>query len=134
MHKALSYFPKWIVYLLPDPLGNKVVAKDDNGGAGNKPKRVKAEKRIIEATLRNKVSLFLCWFKICHLLWVVLECEEGGVDEHEPADHPHDHQAIPKHRVVEIKHLGWFSCRLSVLNASSIIKLLAECVVFLKCV
>ena len=27
----------WILHLLPDPLGNKVVAEDDDGGAGNEP-------------------------------------------------------------------------------------------------
>ena len=35
----------------------------------------------------------------------MLEREEGGVDEHEPADHPHDYQPVAKHRIVYVEHL-----------------------------
>ena len=97
-------------HLLSNPLGNQVVAKDDDGGAGNEPQCVETEKRVIEATLQKEMRLF-CFAlkKIYHLLWIVLECEECGVDEHQPADHPHDHQPVTKHRVIEVEHLGWFS-------------------------
>ena len=49
-----NFSSDWIIHLLSDPLGNKVVAKDDDGGAGNEPKSVEAEKRVIEATLQEK--------------------------------------------------------------------------------
>ena len=51
-----------ILHLLSDPLGNKVVAEDDDGGAGNKPKCVEAEKGIIEAALQQKSGLFSSLF------------------------------------------------------------------------
>ena len=94
----------WILHLLSDPLGNKVVAEDDDGGAGNEPKCVEAEKRVIEAALRqNRFILYsFFWFEVCHLLWIMLEGEECGVYEHQPADHPHDDQTVTKHRVVEV--------------------------------
>ena len=49
-----NFSSDWIIHLLSDPLGNKVVAEDDDGGAGNEPKSVEAEKRVIEATLQEK--------------------------------------------------------------------------------
>ena len=58
---------------------------------------------------KRDAFVLLCLKKIYHLLWIVLECEECGVDEHQPADHPHDHQPVTKHRVIEVEHLGWFS-------------------------
>ena len=48
-----------ILHLLSDPLGNKVVAEDDDGRAGNEPKRVEAEKWVIEAALRQKQVNFI---------------------------------------------------------------------------
>ena len=41
-------------YLFSDPLGNKIVAKDDDGGTGNKPESVETEERVIETTLKKK--------------------------------------------------------------------------------
>ena len=52
-------YQDWILHLLSDPLGNKVVAEDDDGGAGNEPKCVEAEKRVIEAALRQKQVRFI---------------------------------------------------------------------------
>ena len=49
-----NFSSEWFIHLLSDPLGNKVVAEDDDGGAGNEPKSVEAEKRVIEATLQEK--------------------------------------------------------------------------------
>ena len=103
-------FPGFLDHLLSNPLGDQVVAKDDDGRAGNEPQCVETEKRVIEATLQKEMRLFFFALKkIYHLLWIVLECEECGVDEHQPADHPHDHQPVTKHRVIEVEHLGWFS-------------------------
>ena len=42
------------LYLFSDPLGNKIVAKDDDGGTGNKPESVETEERVIETTLKKK--------------------------------------------------------------------------------
>jgi len=57
-----------IAYLLSDPLGNDVVCDDDDAGARDEPERVEAEEGVVEAAL----------------LGVVLQGEEGGVDEHAP--------------------------------------------------
>ena len=71
-------------HLLPHPLFYDVVAKDDDTGASDEPEGVEAEEGVVEAALFR----------------VVLEGEEGGIDEHQPADHPHDDQTIAEHRIV----------------------------------
>ena len=38
-------------HLLPDPLGDQIVAEDDHGGSGNEPESEKQEEWIVEATL-----------------------------------------------------------------------------------
>ena len=54
MLKIFMKYQDLIIHLLSDPFGKKIVNEDDDGRAGNEPKRVEAEKRIIETALRQK--------------------------------------------------------------------------------
>ena len=45
-------------YLFSDPLGNKIVAKDDYGRTSNKPESIETEERVIETTLKKKEMIF----------------------------------------------------------------------------
>ena len=50
-----------------------------------------------------------------YLFWIMFECKEDGINEHEPADHSDDDKAIAKCWFIEIKNLA---IKLNIINKS----------------
>ena len=73
-------------HFFSDPLCDDVISDDNDAGAGDEPEGVEAKEGVIEAAL----------------LGVVLQGEEGWVDEHTPACRPQHH----------LRHVKTFSVRI----------------------
>ena len=66
-----------------------MVGNNDDARSGDKPERIEAEERVVEAAL----------------LRIVLQREKRWVDEHAPACGPEEDQSVPSPRLVDVQHL-----------------------------